>query len=214
MGERSTLRLVAEYADACNLFDLPDGRLNDDDTVAAVVGRCRALASYASSTPSSSPTTPSATMTSTRWPRRSSRSPTWQRQKWPRKRSASTSSARLAAEGGKSDLLGLFDPTFDASPKASPNCSREHRRSAPRAQPLVMISRTVSPTRTSRLGWRLKYARLGSSRARVNLASQLVSNERLQLAALSPFGQPADDGVSESPAEWARELGGLVDATA
>ncbi len=25
MGERRTLRLVAEYADACNLFDLPDG---------------------------------------------------------------------------------------------------------------------------------------------------------------------------------------------
>jgi hypothetical protein len=25
MGERRTLRLVAEYADACNLFDIPDG---------------------------------------------------------------------------------------------------------------------------------------------------------------------------------------------
>jgi alkanesulfonate monooxygenase SsuD/methylene tetrahydromethanopterin reductase-like flavin-dependent oxidoreductase (luciferase family) len=25
MGERQTLRLVAEYADACNLFDIPDG---------------------------------------------------------------------------------------------------------------------------------------------------------------------------------------------
>jgi alkanesulfonate monooxygenase SsuD/methylene tetrahydromethanopterin reductase-like flavin-dependent oxidoreductase (luciferase family) len=25
MGERKTLRLVAEYADACNLFDIPDG---------------------------------------------------------------------------------------------------------------------------------------------------------------------------------------------
>jgi alkanesulfonate monooxygenase SsuD/methylene tetrahydromethanopterin reductase-like flavin-dependent oxidoreductase (luciferase family) len=76
-GERRTLRLVAEYADACNLFDIPDGgetikhklsvlaghcrdvdrdfgaiektvstRLNRDDTVDAVVGRCRQLASY------------------------------------------------------------------------------------------------------------------------------------------------------------------------
>jgi hypothetical protein len=25
MGERRTLRLVARYADACNLFDIPDG---------------------------------------------------------------------------------------------------------------------------------------------------------------------------------------------
>jgi hypothetical protein len=25
MGERKTLRLVAQYADACNLFDIPDG---------------------------------------------------------------------------------------------------------------------------------------------------------------------------------------------
>ena len=25
MGERKTLRLVARYADACNLFDIPDG---------------------------------------------------------------------------------------------------------------------------------------------------------------------------------------------
>jgi hypothetical protein len=25
MGERRTLRLVAEHADACNLFDIPDG---------------------------------------------------------------------------------------------------------------------------------------------------------------------------------------------
>jgi hypothetical protein len=25
MGERRTLRLVAQYADACNLFDIPDG---------------------------------------------------------------------------------------------------------------------------------------------------------------------------------------------
>ncbi|MFL6226077.1 MAG: TIGR03560 family F420-dependent LLM class oxidoreductase [Actinomycetes bacterium] len=76
-GERRTLRLVARYADACNLFDIPDGgetikhklsvlaghcrdvdrdfgaiektvstRLNRDDTVDAVVGRCRQLASY------------------------------------------------------------------------------------------------------------------------------------------------------------------------
>jgi hypothetical protein len=45
----------------------------------------------------------------------------------------------------------------------------------------------------------------------LGFALRPVANERLQLAALSPFGQPADDGVSESPA--ARELDGLVGAT-
>ena len=74
MGEQKTLRLVARYADACNLFDIPDGgatitrklavlaehcstvgrryediektvstRLEDGESVASFVARCRAL---------------------------------------------------------------------------------------------------------------------------------------------------------------------------
>jgi hypothetical protein len=40
-----------------------------------------------------------------------------------------------------------------------------------------------------------------------------VANERLQPTAVSPVRQKADDGIPEPPAEWARELRGLVGAT-
>jgi hypothetical protein len=41
---------------------------------------------------------------------------------------------------------------------------------------------------------------------------RLVADKRLELAALGAVGQPADDGVPETPPERAGELGGLVDA--
>ena len=40
MGERRTLRLVAEYADACNLFDIPDGGKTVAHKLAVLAGHC------------------------------------------------------------------------------------------------------------------------------------------------------------------------------
>jgi len=41
MGERTTLRLVAGYADACNLFDIPDGGQTIRRKLAVLAGHCR-----------------------------------------------------------------------------------------------------------------------------------------------------------------------------
>ena len=42
-GERKTLRLVAEYADACNLFDIPDGGVAIRRKLEILAGHCRRL---------------------------------------------------------------------------------------------------------------------------------------------------------------------------
>lgn len=42
-GERRTLRLVAEYADACNLFDIPDGGKTVRHKLAVLAGHCGAV---------------------------------------------------------------------------------------------------------------------------------------------------------------------------
>lgn len=39
-GERRTLRLVAQYADACNLFDIPDGGRTIAHKLAVLAGHC------------------------------------------------------------------------------------------------------------------------------------------------------------------------------
>jgi alkanesulfonate monooxygenase SsuD/methylene tetrahydromethanopterin reductase-like flavin-dependent oxidoreductase (luciferase family) len=43
MGERKTLRLVAELGDACNLFDVPDGGETIRRKLAVLDGHCQAL---------------------------------------------------------------------------------------------------------------------------------------------------------------------------
>lgn len=43
MGERRTLRLVARYADACNLFDVPDGGRTVSHKLAVLAGQCAAV---------------------------------------------------------------------------------------------------------------------------------------------------------------------------
>jgi F420-dependent oxidoreductase-like protein len=43
MGERQTLRLVAKYADACNLFDIPDGGKTLAHKLAVLAGHCQAV---------------------------------------------------------------------------------------------------------------------------------------------------------------------------
>jgi F420-dependent oxidoreductase-like protein len=43
MGERKTLRLVARYADACNLFDIPDGGRTIRHKLDVLAGRCNDL---------------------------------------------------------------------------------------------------------------------------------------------------------------------------
>lgn len=43
MGERRTLRLVAEYADACNLFDIPDGGKTIRHKLAVLARHCDAV---------------------------------------------------------------------------------------------------------------------------------------------------------------------------
>lgn len=40
-GERRTLRLVAEYADACNLFDIPDGGRTVRHKLGVLAGHCQ-----------------------------------------------------------------------------------------------------------------------------------------------------------------------------
>ncbi len=48
-GERSTLRLAARYADACNLFDIPDGGRTIRHKLAVLAGHCSAAGrAYAS----------------------------------------------------------------------------------------------------------------------------------------------------------------------
>ena len=42
MGERKTLRLVARYADACNLFDIPDGGATIRHKLAVLAEHCEA----------------------------------------------------------------------------------------------------------------------------------------------------------------------------
>jgi F420-dependent oxidoreductase-like protein len=42
MGERKTLRLVAQYADACNLFDIPDGGKTVRHKLAVLAEHCEA----------------------------------------------------------------------------------------------------------------------------------------------------------------------------
>jgi alkanesulfonate monooxygenase SsuD/methylene tetrahydromethanopterin reductase-like flavin-dependent oxidoreductase (luciferase family) len=42
-GERKTLRLVAQYADACNLFDIPDGGRTIKHKLAVLAGHCADL---------------------------------------------------------------------------------------------------------------------------------------------------------------------------
>jgi F420-dependent oxidoreductase-like protein len=42
MGERKTLRLVARYADACNLFDIPDGGKTVTHKLAVLARHCEA----------------------------------------------------------------------------------------------------------------------------------------------------------------------------
>lgn len=39
-GERRTLRLVARYADACNVFDIPDGGATIRHKLAVLAGHC------------------------------------------------------------------------------------------------------------------------------------------------------------------------------
>jgi len=41
-GERKTLRLVAQYADACNLFDIPDGGATIKSKLSALARHCQA----------------------------------------------------------------------------------------------------------------------------------------------------------------------------
>jgi F420-dependent oxidoreductase-like protein len=43
MGERKTLRLVAEYGDACNLFDIPDGGQTVRRKLAVLAEHCAAV---------------------------------------------------------------------------------------------------------------------------------------------------------------------------
>ncbi|WP_433781194.1 TIGR03560 family F420-dependent LLM class oxidoreductase [Actinomycetospora sp. CA-101289] len=43
MGERQTLRLVARYADACNLFDIPDGGATLRRKLDVLAGHCAAI---------------------------------------------------------------------------------------------------------------------------------------------------------------------------
>ena len=43
MGERKTLRLVAQYGDACNLFDIPDGGETIKHKLAVLADHCREL---------------------------------------------------------------------------------------------------------------------------------------------------------------------------
>ncbi len=43
MGERKTLRLVARYADACNLFDIPDGGATIRHKLAVLAEHCEAV---------------------------------------------------------------------------------------------------------------------------------------------------------------------------
>ncbi|MPV50536.1 TIGR03560 family F420-dependent LLM class oxidoreductase [Pseudactinotalea sp. HY160] len=43
MGERKTLRLVAAYADACNLFDIPDGGTTLTHKLDVLADHCRAV---------------------------------------------------------------------------------------------------------------------------------------------------------------------------
>jgi F420-dependent oxidoreductase-like protein len=43
MGERQTLRLVARYADACNLFDIPDGGKTVAHKLAVLARHCEAI---------------------------------------------------------------------------------------------------------------------------------------------------------------------------
>jgi F420-dependent oxidoreductase-like protein len=43
MGERRTLRLVAQYGDACNLFDIPDGGATVRHKLAVLARHCEAL---------------------------------------------------------------------------------------------------------------------------------------------------------------------------
>jgi F420-dependent oxidoreductase-like protein len=43
MGERKTLRLVARYADACNLFDIPDGGETVRHKLRVLAGHCEAV---------------------------------------------------------------------------------------------------------------------------------------------------------------------------
>lgn len=43
MGERKTLRLVAQYADACNLFDIPDGGRMAKHKLEVLARHCEAL---------------------------------------------------------------------------------------------------------------------------------------------------------------------------
>ena len=43
MGERKTLRLVARYADACNLFDIPDGGRTVAHKLAVLARHCEAV---------------------------------------------------------------------------------------------------------------------------------------------------------------------------
>jgi F420-dependent oxidoreductase-like protein len=43
MGERKTLRLVAQYADACNLFDVPDGGKTIAHKLSVLAGHCEAV---------------------------------------------------------------------------------------------------------------------------------------------------------------------------
>jgi F420-dependent oxidoreductase-like protein len=42
-GERRTLRLVAQYADACNLFDIPDGGVTVRRKLDVLAGHCAAV---------------------------------------------------------------------------------------------------------------------------------------------------------------------------
>lgn len=43
MGERKTLRLVAQYADACNLFDIPDGGATIRRKLGVLAEHCDAI---------------------------------------------------------------------------------------------------------------------------------------------------------------------------
>jgi F420-dependent oxidoreductase-like protein len=43
MGEQKTLRLVAEYADACNLFDIPDGGTTIRNRLGVLARHCEAV---------------------------------------------------------------------------------------------------------------------------------------------------------------------------
>jgi alkanesulfonate monooxygenase SsuD/methylene tetrahydromethanopterin reductase-like flavin-dependent oxidoreductase (luciferase family) len=43
VGERRTLRLVAQYADACNLFDVPDGGVTIRHRLAVLRDHCTAI---------------------------------------------------------------------------------------------------------------------------------------------------------------------------